>query len=293
MKDSNILNKKFISLLILIIIYGLTFFEMYLVVDILDINILLSLLIADVVGTILIFIFSNIFSNSSCYDPYWSIIPPYLIFLYINKTGININIQSIIILVIVGLWSIRLTINWLITFKNLKTEDFRYIIYRNKKGFFFSNLFGIHLVPTILVYVSLLPVFFYLKECINVNINVSTIISIIIGLVGIIIELISDIQLKKFIKNRTDNTEICNIGLWKTSRHPNYLGEIMFWWSLYMMSLSINEGSFILILGPILMILLFYFISVPLIEKRLLSNRTKYQEYINNTNMFLIFPKKK
>jgi steroid 5-alpha reductase family enzyme len=83
-----------------------------------------------------------------------------------------------------------------------------------------------------------------------------------------------------------------NRGLWKYSRHPNYFGEVMFWVGLYLMAfLSINTPVW-LILSPISMLILFIFISCPLMDNRSLKKRRDYKNYMANTSqLFIWFPK--
>ena len=117
----------------------------------------LNLLIADTVATIFTFIFSLIFKNASVYDPYWSVQPIVIGASYIIVYGGNIS--SVVLLTVVCLWGIRLTANWAYTFKNLTHQDWRYTMLCQKTGklYPFVNFFGIHLVPTLVVYACILP----------------------------------------------------------------------------------------------------------------------------------------
>jgi steroid 5-alpha reductase family enzyme len=67
-------------------------------------------------------------------------------------------------------------------------------------------------------------------------------------------------------------------GLWAYSRHPNYFGEVMFWWGLFLFGLAADLGYWWTIIGPILITFLFAFISIPLMEKRSLERRPGYRE---------------
>lgn len=253
---------------------------------------LLKLLIIDVAMTLVIFIMSTIFGNSSIYDPYWSVIP-IVLSIYASYILCNFHYMSFIVIGLLVVWGLRLTINFFTTFKNLDKQDWRYDHYKNKfpKIWPLVNLFGIHLFPTLIVFMVMLPVFKYLETCNSVELNVSTIIACIICLIAIIIETIADKQMHKFLKIRKNN-ELINIGLWKRSRHPNYFGEILFWWGIYLVMLSLNSTMWVLFLGPLLNTLMFVFISVPLAEKHQLAKNPQYKEYVKTTNTFLLFPKK-
>jgi steroid 5-alpha reductase family enzyme len=81
-------------------------------------------------------------------------------------------------------------------------------------------------------------------------------------------------------------------GLWKYTRHPNYLGELTFWVGIYIMYFShVNAINFNLVY-PLLMIALFLFISIPLMEKKLV-HRPGYQEYKAQVSMLIPFRKKR
>ena len=99
-------------------------------------NSILNVAILDFLGTILIFVVSYSFNNSSFYDPYWSVAPvPILIYWIINIGG-EFNTRQIIILGIVLIWSVRLTGNWIRRWKGINDEDWRYQNFRKRLCFY-------------------------------------------------------------------------------------------------------------------------------------------------------------
>ena len=84
--------------------------------------------------------------------------------------------------------------------------------------------------------------------------------------------------MKKFRKSRKDPQKIMDRGLWGKSRHPNYLGEISFWWGLYLFGLSAESQYWWLIFGPIAITILFLFVSIPWMENRQ-DQKPEYQNY--------------
>ena len=246
-------------------------------------NLIYTLLYADIIATIIIYIASCIFKNSSIYDPFWSVIPPFLLLFWILQLD-TINIVNISFLSFsVLFWAIRLTYNWIRGWKGLAQEDWRYIDLRNKTGKFYQlvNFLGIHLFPTIIVFVCCLP-FKYTLEINNTSINI--ILGFIICFIGVLYEIISDQQLYKFKKDNPNN--IINSGLWKYSRHPNYYGEILFWWGLFIYGVTFNNYM-PLIIWPISMTLMFLYISIPWIENKILLTRSEYKEYQSKVNILL------
>lgn len=75
-------------------------------------------------------------------------------------------------------------------------------------------------------------------------------------------------------------------GVWKHSRHPNYLGEIFVWWGTYLFTIDAFGFSYFIIF-PILMTLMFRFISVPLLENKILRTRPEYNNYKQTARMFI------
>ena len=116
-----------------------------------------SLLIADIVATVVTFIFSLIFKNASVYDPYWSVQPPVILIAF--SVGKNLTLLGVLLLIAVCFWGVRLTANWAYTFENLNHQDWRYTMLGEKTGVFYPivNFVGIHLVPTLVVYGCILP----------------------------------------------------------------------------------------------------------------------------------------
>ncbi len=103
----------------------------------------------------MIFVFSRTYRNSSFYDAYWSVIPPVLLFYWWSRSGVQ-QLRCWLIAVVVLLWAIRLTANWLYAFPGLHHEDWRYPMFREKAGRweFVVDLVTIHVIPTLLVFAA-------------------------------------------------------------------------------------------------------------------------------------------
>jgi steroid 5-alpha reductase family enzyme len=109
---------------------------------------------------------------------------------------------------------------------------------------------------------------------------------------GALLELTADYQMQSFRKQTQDRTQLMRTGVWRHSRHPNYLGEIIVWWGVYLVLLSIHPEYWYLGLGALANTCLFLFISIPLAEKRLATYKTGYASYRRETRMLLPIPKK-
>lgn len=272
----------FIYLIALVIAYfSFNYFNQY-------VNLLVATLFTDIVCTFIIFIFSMIKNNSSVYDPYWSVIPPLIVFLWMKELNIY-NIYALIIIFVYLVWGIRLTLNWFINWQGFSHEDWRYVGFREKTGKFYwlVSLLGIHLFPTLIVFLSLFPIYFGLKIG-DINYLILFIFGSFISLFGFIISLIADIHLTKHRKSLIRDKSI-KIGIWSYSRHPNYLGELSFWFGSFIIGLSYSLDNYFTAIGITSMILLFNLYSIPVIEKKLKQTKSDYYQVIDNVPRLLPF----
>ena len=95
----------------------------------------LDTLIADILATLVVFAFSRAYRNSSFYDAYWSVIPPLLLFYWWSQ-GDGDPVRTWLITVLVVVWAVRLTANWVYAFPGLHHEDWRYPMFRERAGRF-------------------------------------------------------------------------------------------------------------------------------------------------------------
>jgi len=124
----------------------------------------------------------------------------------------------------------------------------------------------------------------------NLSINPLSIIGISIAFFGLAYEAIADWQLARFLKN--NKNQVMDQGLWHHSRHPNYFGEFLVWWGIYL--ISFNGLYSFTILSPLLMSLLLFKVSgAELLESTIVSRRPGYEKYIQDTSMFFPWFKKK
>ena len=246
-------------------------------------NPLIRLFLADVLATVVVWAFGLLYENVSVYDPYWSVFPPIAFLLWAFYTGVW-SVPVILLLIASWYWGCRLTRNWAITFKGIGHEDWRYTKYRDRHPLVFQtiNLFGLNMMPTLVVFAAMLPGLKLFETFAPANIL--TYLGCIVCIVSATIQLIADKQSHDF--RAAHPGKVCNVGLWKHGRHPNYFGEIQFWWGIWIMYASLN-GIDMYIGGAIAMTALFLGISVPLMEKRQLANKPDYAEYRRQTRILI------
>ena len=248
----------------------------------LDLSWWLSLLIADVAATAVTFIFSVIFSNASVYDPYWSVQPPVILIAF--AIGKELTVLGALLIIAVSYWAIRLTVNWAYTFGDLNHQDWRYTMLKEKTGIFYPliNLAGIHMVPTLVVYGCILPAVWAVVN--GVTANIGSVIFLSLSLGAATMQGIADIEMHKFRKNRASS--FIRIGLWKYSRHPNYLGEILMWWGVALSVICAAPNAWYLAIGALANTVLFFAVSIPMADGRQ-SRKEGFAEYKKQTRMLL------
>ena len=289
------MKKKAFGLLVLLLIYivaicigGLCF---VLLKDYM--HYLFAILIADVAATVFVWGTGLICKTASVYDPYWSLQTFffYLGMLFLNQ---NWNFYTITALVVIYLYSFRLTYNFIKGFHDLSYVDWRYQMLKEKSGKLFQivNLFGICLFPTLVVYSASIPLFIYAFMPAN-ELSWLDLIGSFVILFGTLLEFVADGQMKRFIKNRTSKSEVINVGLWKYSRHPNYLGEILIWFGASLILVIGHIQYWYCLIGAIINLLMFLFISIPMEEKHMLAYKPEIGDYIKRTSCLLILPNKK
>ncbi len=246
----------------------------------------LKLLIADVVATVMTFIFSVIFKNASVYDPYWSVQP--IIILTVFTISYEVSVTGLLLLIAVCVWGIRLTANWAYTFNNLNGQDWRYTMLKEKTGVFYPiiNFVGIHLVPTLVVYACTLPAVYVILA--KPMFNAGSIIFFILSLCAVAWQMTADVQMHVYRKNKT--TPFIGIGLWKYSRHPNYLAEVAMWWTIGLATVCVMPYYWYLLSGAFLNTLLFLLVSIPLADGRQ-SRKEGFDEYKSRTRALLPIPR--
>jgi len=239
-------------------------------------NALIRVAIADLVATVVVFIFSVRYKNSSVYDPYWSVVPIFIVLYWMINSGSILEIEPLkfIMVGLIIVWGMRLTVNWLLRWNNMEDEDWRYKDIKNKTGKFYwpVSFLGIHLMPTIWVFMGMVPVYYAIYN-ITVLTPFITVFAIAITVFAIWLEATADSQLRTHIITRTNKSDRMKSGVWSILPFPNYIGEMLFWWGLYLFALAFNTDNWWTIFGPLSITLLFIFISIPMMKKRLANKK--------------------
>jgi steroid 5-alpha reductase family enzyme len=242
---------------------------------------------ADLAATVVVFLFSLAFNNSSLYDPYWSVVPPFIALYWLLRAGAGgLPVRQAVVLALLAAWAIRLTANWVRRWRGLGHEDWRYAGYRRAGAVYWPISFsGFHLMPTVLVFLGCLPLLPALSSGAR-PFGALDVAAAAVTALAIAIEALADRQLARFLRDARPG-QILDSGLWALSRHPNYFGEVLFWWGLWLFGLAAAPAWAWTVAGPLAITALFLGISIPMMDRHLLEHRPQYAEHRKRRSAFV------
>jgi steroid 5-alpha reductase family enzyme len=243
---------------------------------------------ADLAATAVIFACSMALDNGSVYDPYWSVAPPLIAWYWLAHASDASALRQGMVTVAVCAWAARLTFNWVRGWPGLHHEDWRYLELYTRAPKWLVSLAGIHLFPTVQVFLGCLALAPALAYG-DAPFGVLDLVALVISGAAIAVELVADEQLHRF-RGRATPGEILTAGVWSWSRHPNYFGELSFWWGLYLFGLAADAAWWWTIVGPLTMTAMFLFVSIPMLDRRSLARRPGYAAHMQRVNALIPWP---
>ncbi|RNL60759.1 DUF1295 domain-containing protein [Nocardioides marmoriginsengisoli] len=251
-------------------------------------------LIADLIATLVVFAASRLHRNSSFYDAYWSVLPPLLMLTWWIESGTPADDpRAWLVAVVMLVWSIRLTGNWIYAFPGLHHEDWRYSMLRDRAGKAEAvvDLVGIHLVPTLQVFLGMVPVYVVLTRT-GREIGWLDVVAVVVGLGAVVLAFVADLQMYRFACSRQPG-QAMDRGLWSWSRHPNYFGEFAFWLSLGLFAVAADPDAWWALVGALGIYAMFQGASIPMMEQRSLERRPSYADVVARVPRFVPRPPRK
>ncbi len=231
------------------------------------------------------FIISLITRTNTVVDIFWGLGFVLVSWFTLYANGIYLPRQLLTTL-LVSLWGLRLS--GYILYRNWgKGEDPRYeaIVKKWHTWFYLRSFFQLFMLQAVLLFIIALPI---------IIINTSTTaglfryydyLSVLLWMIGFAFEVIGDWQLNRFLANPDNKGKILTTGIWRYTRHPNYFGEIIMWFSLYLLAIPVPYGIYTII-SPLLITCILLFISLPATEK-LFEGNEEYQEYKSKTSKLI------
>lgn len=241
----------------------------------------------------LIWILSVRLRNASIVDPFWSvgfIVAGATYYLYTE----GFQTRKIIVFSLLVIWGLRLAIY--LAWRNIgKPEDYRYQQFRNDCGperYWWFSFFQVFLLQGFLLWLVSAPLISAMHYGVDIPLGPFDYVGAALWLIGFIFEAGGDYQLTRFKKDSNNKGKLLTSGLWKYTRHPNYFGDACLWWGFGCFSVSV--GSYLPLLGPLLMSLLIIKVSgVAMLERTLKHTKPGYEDYVRRTSAFIPwFPKK-
>jgi steroid 5-alpha reductase family enzyme len=192
------------------------------------------------------------------------------------------------VLVLVNLWAVRLALH---IWTRHRGEDHRYGAMRTKFGpnWWWISLVQVFLLQAILIWFVPAPlvaaVLFSWKAMSWLDYG-----GIAVAALALIFEAVADFQLANFRGDPANKGKVMDRGLWGWSRHPNYFGETVLWWSFFVIGFAASHKLW-LILSPLLVTFLLLQVSgISLMEETIDKRRPGYADYKRRVSAFIPRP---
>lgn len=198
--------------------------------------------------------------------------------------------RSTLIAVLVSAWGLRLA-----TYigRRHDGEDRRYAAMRDKYGsvaFARRSLLSVFGLQAAVAWFVSLPIQVEAADPTPGGLGGLALVGGAVCVAGFAIETTADLQLARFLRRPDSGEAVMDEGLWGLSRHPNYFGDALFWWGVWLIALESGSAWWTAI-GPAAMTFLLLRVSgVTLTEKTIASRRPGYREYVERTSAFVPLP---
>jgi len=196
------------------------------------------------------------------------------------------------ILALITLWAFRLGSHILKRWLKLGHEDYRYATIRAKRGpnFPMTSLAWIFWLQALLLWIISFPLQAAIAS--SAPFNSLDWFGGFLALAGISIEAIADAQLTHFRASSANQEKVLNSGVWAWSRHPNYFGDFLLWWGIWIVAMA-GGAPFWTASGPIVVsALLLHYSGAGLMEDTIADRRPAYRDYMQRTSLFFPWPPK-
>ena len=228
-------------------------------------------------GNMLFGVFCQLVKDNSWIDAWWgfSFVFPIIALLIKDWVqGNTVYARPYLVLALVFIWALRLGLH--IGLRH-KKEDFRYVDMRERwtaEGRYliktFGYIFGMQGLFSLIVNGAALfvAIFSSSKELIWLDY-----VGAAVWLFGFVFEWVGDEQLKRHLADKTPGKKkFIAWGLWRYTRHPNYFGEAVLWWGIWLIACAVDWG-WTTFYAPLFISLLIRFVSgVPLLENKYKDN---------------------
>jgi len=195
-----------------------------------------------------------------------------------------------LVTVLVAAWGVRLSVH--LGLRNHGGgEDFRYRAMRKRWGprFWLISLLTVFVLQGVMMWVVSLPVQL-VRAGTSPGIGVFAVIGAFVAVCGLAIETTADLQLRAFRADPSNAGKVMDRGLWAWTRHPNYFGDVVFWWGVVVAVLSVGVAWWGIIGGTLMNFLLVRVSGVAMLERSLSKRKEGWDDYVRRTPAFLPRP---
>jgi steroid 5-alpha reductase family enzyme len=246
-------------------------------------------LVVVVSAMTLLWMLSLRLGDVSIVDPFWG--PGFvLVTLTYLLADSRYGARGLLAFGLVTIWALRLG-SHLLRRNRREGEDPRYAAMRERggPGWERRSLFTVFWLQAGLLWVISMPLLGSVVS--RASLGVWDLAGTIVFLAGLLVEAVADAQLARFKSDPANRGRVLDEGLWRYSRHPNYFGELVLWWGLYLV--AIGGGAYWTVIGSLLISFLLLRVSgVTMLEERLESTKPGYAEYVRRTSAFVPWPPK-
>lgn len=225
--------------------------------------------------------------NASIVDIFWGLGFLVVALVYaVNTSGDPW--RRALVLGMTALWSLRLA-GYLAWRNHGRGEDKRYVAMRaaGGPGWWWRSLFQVFALQGVILWIVSAPIHGALSGASSGArpFGVLDLAGVALWLFGFLFEAIGDAQLARFKADPANRGQVLRSGLWARTRHPNYFGEAVLGWGIYLLALS--AGAWWTIFAPALMTFLLIRVSgVALLEKSLAAEKPAYAAYVREVPAF-------
>jgi steroid 5-alpha reductase family enzyme len=253
-------------------------------------SVLVTTLLATAVLMLAVWLLSLIKKDASIVDVFWGLgFSMIAVVSYLVAGGYAA--RKILITAVTVVWGIRLASY--ILWRNWGSgEDFRYQAMRKRAGKWFPimSLFTVFGLQGLLMWIISLPIQIAELSPEPSRLTWLDWLGATVWLVGFLFESAGDLQLAWFKSDPRNEGKVMDRGLWRYTRHPNYFGDAVLWWGMFLIALSTPLGWWTVI-SPLMMTGLLMKVSgVALLEKTLVKTKPEYTDYIERTSAFFPWP---
>lgn len=245
------------------------------------------------VGAVALWLFSLARRDASIVDAYWG--PGFvLLAAFYGARTAGWPVRSGLVLALTAIWGLRLAIHIHRRNRN-RPEDPRYAAWRARAGpsFWWRSLFSVFLLQAGIMWIVSAPLLAAQASPVPEGLSVLDVAGVAVWAIGFVFEAVGDAQLEAFKRNPANRGRVLQSGLWRWTRHPNYFGDAVVWWGLYLLAAAVPGGGWTAF-SPVLMTVLLRRVSgVTLLERSLVRNRPGYAEYVARTSPFVPLPPKR